>query len=494
VSAFPETVPDLLAWRVARDRDAPWLFARGSWTVGDVDREVARFAVGLAERGVKKGDRVAILLGNRPETIFAWLAASRLGAIAVLLDPAYKHAELVGLLRLVTPSVVVADAERARLEAACAEVEPADRPAFAAPSELPAEGRPPDVLVTPDDPCVLIATSGTTGAPKAVVQTHRTYTLTAEAFPAWLGLTDADRLLAVLPLFHINAQAYTTMGALARGSLALLPRFSASRFWEEAKALGATHFNSVGAMMHILLRTAARPADRGHGVRSCYGALALPEATHRAFEERFGATLSVGYGMSETTFGTVWPLGEPARYGTMGKLRQHPRLGEINGARVVSTDGSDAGAGEAGELWLRNPATMTGYWRDPAQSRAALEGGWLHTGDVVRRDADGYFTFVSRKRDMIRRRGENVTAAEIEGVLAAFAGVREAAVVGVPSELGEQEIVAYVAPDPGVVLDVAALTAWARERLSDFKVPSEIRVRESLPHTATERIAKHLLA
>jgi carnitine-CoA ligase len=215
-----------------------------------------------------------------------------------------------------------------------------------------------------------------------------------------------------------------------------------------------------------------------------YGALALPEPLHRAFEERFRVALCVGYGMSETTFGTVWPLDAPPRYGTMGRLRQHPRLGEVNHARVVAEDGSDA---SEGELWLSNPATMAGYWN------LAEHTGWLKTGDLVRRDEDGYFTFVSRKKDVIRRRGENVTAAEIEGVLAAFAGVREVAVIGVPSDLGEEDIVAYVAPDPGVSLDVAAVTAWARARLADFKVPQVIHVRDALPRTATERIAKHLL-
>jgi crotonobetaine/carnitine-CoA ligase len=348
--------------------------------------------------------------------------------------------------------------------------------------------------VAPDDVAVLIATSGTTGAPKAVMQTHRAYTLTAEAFPAWAGLSERDRLLVALPLFHINAQAYSTMGALGAGaSLALLGRFSASRFWEEARALGATQFNAVGAMIHILLKTAPRESDRGHGVRSCYAALALPEEQHRAFEERFGVTMSVGYGMSETTFGTVWPRDVAPRYGTMGRLRQHPRLGVVNEARVVRDDGADAADGEAGELWLRNPALMKGYWDAPAQTAETIVDGWLHTGDMVRRDADGFFTFVTRKKDVIRRRGENVAAAEIEAALLAHPAVREAAAIGVPSELGEEEIVAYVALQPGAALDPEALRTWAAARLSDFKVPSTIRVCDALPHTATERVAKHEL-
>ena len=493
---FPETIPDLLEWRAALAPDRSWLFFEGdSWTLADVASQVESFAVGLAERGVGRGDRVALLLGNRPETLFAWFGANRLGAIAAPVNHALKAPEVAALLRLVRPRVLVVDEHRDLAEAACLAVDEASRPARVGAGALSASGHgAPPTEVAPDDVAVLIATSGTTGSPKAVMQTHRTFTLTAEAFPAWLGLTGDDRLLAALPLFHINAQAYSTMGALGTGGgLALLGKFSASRFWEDARRLGATQVNLVGAMVHILLVGPARASDREHTLRIAYAALALPEAQHRAFEERFGLAMTVGYGMSETTFGTVWPRDLAPRYGTMGRLRQHPRLGEINRARVVREDGTDAPDGEAGELWLANPATMHGYWDDAEQTAAALAGGWLHTGDVVRRDGDAFFTFVSRKKEMIRRRGENVAAAEIENVLLAHPAVGQAAVIGVPSKLGEDDIVAYVAPRAGTAIDVEALRGWARERLADFKVPSEIRVREALPRTATERVAKHLL-
>lgn len=434
-------------------------FGGRSWRLDEVAREVDRWAVGLAARGVSKGDRVAILLGNTPSTIFAWLGANRLGAIAAILNTGLKPAELEAQFALIDPKIVV------------------DRD-----DEIPREGAPPSVDVRPEDPCVLIATSGTTGAPKAVMQTHRAYTLTAEAFPDWVGLDNDDRLLATLPFFHINAQAYSTMAALACGTLAIAPKFSASRFWANAKELGATQFNSVGAMLHILLRTPPSPADRHHGIKVCYAALALPEALHREFEDRFGLRLTVGYGMSETTFGTVWPRHEPPRYGTMGKLRQHPTRGAINEARLA----------ENGELWLRNPALMAGYFRDPEQTKDAIDAdGWLHTGDVVTMDADDYFTFVSRKKEMLRRRGENISAAEIENVLVAFDGVREAAVIGVPSDLGEDDILAYLILDRP--FDEAALVAHARERLADFKVPTKFRVVDDFPRTPTGRVAKHEL-
>jgi crotonobetaine/carnitine-CoA ligase len=496
VEPFPQTIPELLAWRTAEAPSAPWLFFEGdSWTLADVSREVDRFAVGLAERGVVKGDRVAVLLGNRPETLFVWFAANELGAIASMLDPASKPAELAGHFRLTRPRVVVAGEHHGLAVAACADLDESARPSIVSPDALCRAGAgAPKVAVRADDVAVLITTSGTTGAPKAVMQTHRTYALTAEAFPSWAGVMAHDRLLVALPFFHINAQAYSTMGALGAGaSLAIGPRFSASRFWAEARALGATQFNAVGAMIHILLKGEPRATDRGHGVTRCYAALALPEALHRTFEERFGVRMTVGYGMSETTFGTVWPRDAAPRFGTMGRLRQHPRLGEINRARVVKDDGAEAADGETGELWLQSPATMRGYWEDAAQTAAALERGWLHTGDLVKRDADGFFTFVARKKDVIRRRGENVAAAEIEAVLLAHGAVREAAAVGVPSELGEEEIVAYVSLQPGASVDGEALLAWTAERLSAHKVPSRIVFRDSLPRTATERIAKHLL-
>ncbi len=491
---FPGTIPELVAWRAAQAPGRDWLrFGSDSWTCSEAAGEADRIAVGLAGRGVVRGDRVVLLLGNRPETLFCWFAVNALGAINATLNPALKPPELSELFRLIAPRVIVVDEHRPLVEAALGGLP--DPPVLATPAELAAAGRgAPRVEVSPDDVAVLLATSGTTGAPKAVMQTHRTYALTAEAFPSWLGLDDSDRLLVVLPLFHINAQAYGVMASLGAGAgLSLLPRFSASRFWHEAREHGATEVNAVGAMLHILLNTPPGPADQDHPVRIVYGALALPEEQHRAFEQRFGVQLVVGYGMSETTFGTIWPRGEPPRYGSMGRLRQHPRLGEVNRARVVREDKSDAAPGEQGELWLQSPALMKGYYGAPEETRGALAGGWLHTGDIVRRDADGFFTFVARKKHMLRRRGENISAAEIENVLAAHPDVGEAAVIGVPSDLGEDDVVAYVSPRRGHSIDTEALRDFARERLAGFKVPSTIHVRDALPHTATERVAKHLL-
>jgi crotonobetaine/carnitine-CoA ligase len=490
VTPFPETIPALFEWRAARRPSATWLFYEGdSWTFADVDSEVDRFAVGLAERGVVSGDRVGIVSGNHPHALFTWLAANRLGAIACFLNPALKAPELRALAGLVRPRLVAARDPASLDQATFAPAR------IVATDELARSGRgAPVAKVSPDDTAVLIATSGTTGTPKAVAQSHRTYTLTAEAFPAWMGLDEHDRLLAALPLFHINAQAYSTMGALGAGAtLALLPKFSASRFWNDARRLGATELNAVGAMVNILLATERSASEREHSVRLCYAALALPEARHREVEERFGLRMLVGYGMSETTFGTVWPLGDPPRHGTIGKLRQHPRLGEINAARVVGDDGSEVGPDETGELWLKNPACMSGYFDAPEATASAFEDGWLRTGDLVRRDAEGTFTFVSRKKDIIRRRGENISAAEIELALLSHPEVSQAAAVAAASSLGEDDIVAWVALCEGSKVDPEALKRFLSTRLADFKIPSTIHVRDALPLTPTARVAKHLL-
>jgi crotonobetaine/carnitine-CoA ligase len=493
---FPETIPELLAWRALRDGARVWLRFEGeAFSAADVLAASRRYAAGLSERGVARGDRVAILLGNAPEHLFTWFGANLIGAIAFPIHIASKPAEIAKHLAHTCPRViVVTDLLKAAAAAAVQALE-VHRPVIVSAGELAkANGAPPPVDVSPDDVCVLLGTSGTTGAPKAVMQTHRAYTMTAEAFPWWLGLDASDRMLAMLPLSHINAQAYSIMGSLGCGAeLLLVPKFSASRFVEDARRLGATQFNAVGAIIHILLKSEPRPDDADTPLRLAYTALALPEAQHRAFEQRFGLTMRVGYGLSETTFGTIWPKDAPPRYGTMGTLRQHPCLGAISEARVVRDDGSDADTDETGELLLRSPATMRGYWNEEEQTRAAFAGGWFHTGDLVRRDAEGYYTFVARKKEVLRRRGENVSAAEIEQALLAHPSVKEAAAIGVPAELGEDEIVAFVSPAAGATIDPEALRGFVAERLAAFKVPSRIEVRDALPRTATERIAKYLL-
>ncbi len=402
---------------------------------------------------------------NDPLYLFLWLAAAYTGAIHVAVDPRQTAAELEGLMRQVEPKLLVTDEELPDL--------------FAQPGELDGPGP-----AGPDDAAVLIPTSGTTGRSKLVTQTHRAYAMAGEGFPWWLGLTPEDRLMTSLPLFHINAPAYSVLGSVAaRASLVLLPRFSASGFLDSARRYGATEFNAIGAMTEILVRQPERPDDADNPLRLAYVGPVPPKERHLAFERRFGLEMTSGYAMSETPYGTVWARGTRP-YATIGSPRQHPTLGEVNEARVNAD----------GELELRNPAVMKGYWGMPEETAAVLApDGWLKTGDLVTENADGTYTFVGRRKEVIRRRGENVAPAEIEEALASHPDVVEAAVVGVPSELSEEEIKAFVVMREGTPPDFEALRQWAAERLTKFKVPEHFEALDELPHTATGRVAKHKL-
>jgi crotonobetaine/carnitine-CoA ligase len=309
-----------------------------------------------------------------------------------------------------------------------------------------------------------------------------------------MGASEQDRFLTCLPLFHINAQAYSTMGALGGGaSLVLLPRFSASQFWDQARRSGATMANMIGAMLEILMRQPPRPEETAHHLRLIYTAPLPPEERHLEMERRFGVRLTAGYALSETPYGAVWPLDGPRPYGSMGRPRQHPTLGTINQARVVDDAGRDVPLGQPGELLLRNPAVMKGYFLLPEETARTLDGGWLHTGDLVRQDQDGFLYFIARKKEVIRRRGENLAPVEVEAVLNEHPKVQMSAVVGVPSELTEEEVKAFVVPAAGAQSTPEELWAWCDERLARYKVPRYIEFVAELPMTSTARLAKHKL-
>ncbi len=340
---------------------------------------------------------------------------------------------------------------------------------------------------------MLIPTSGTTGRSKLVMQTHRAYTMAGEGFPFWMELTAADRLMTSLPLFHINAPAYSVMGSLACGAgLVLLPRFSGSGFIDSARRHGATEFNAIGAMLEILMRQPERPDDAETDLRLCYTGPSPAKEWQEAFERRFGLRVVCGYAMSESPYGLIWRHGTRP-FGTLGSVRQHPTLGVVNEARVVDEEGKELGAGETGELLLRNPVVTPGYWGMPDETAAAIVDGWLHTGDLVTVNADDTYTFVSRKKEVLRRRGQNMSPAEIEETIAEHPDVLEVAVVAVPSELTEDEVKAFVVAAPGRPLDFAELREWTSERLSRFKVPRFWQAVDDLPRTPTSRVAKHRL-
>jgi crotonobetaine/carnitine-CoA ligase len=283
------------------------------------------------------------------------------------------------------------------------------------------------------------------------------------------------------------------MGSLACGAgLVLVPQFSASGFLDTARRHGATQFNAIGAMLEIIMRQPERPDDADTPLRLCYTGPSPAREWQEAFEQRFGLRVVCGYAMSESPYGLIWPRGSRP-FGTLGVPRQHPTLGTINEARVVDDIGRDAAADETGELLLRNPVVTPGYWEMPEETAATVVDGWLHTGDLVTVNAAGTYTFVSRKKEVLRRRGENLAPAEVEEAILSHGSVLECAVVGVPSDLSEEEVKAFVVAAPGRTLDFAELHAWTAARLSAFKVPRYWQALDLLPRTPTARVAKHRL-
>jgi crotonobetaine/carnitine-CoA ligase len=470
------TIPNLFAEAVAAVPDKPWLHHDdGTFTYAEADARIRTMAAALAERGVGRGDLVLATAGNRPAYLFAWLATVHLGAIYVSANPRSSGAELAGLIGQVEPELVLSDAE---LEA---DIGPTvDVLDLLGSDASPVTGTGP---AEPGDPAVLIPTSGTTGRSKLVTQTHQAYVMAGEGFPWWMELTAEDRLMTSLPLFHINAPAYSVLGSVAaRAGLVLLPGFSASRFIDSARTYGATEFNAIGAMLEILMRQPERPDDADNPLRLCYTGPSPPEERQLEIERRFGLRIVCGYAMSETPYGMIWPRGTRP-YGTLGEPRQHPTLGHVNDARVVD-----------GELQLRNPAVMKGYWGMPEETeRVLLEDGWLRTGDLVSENPDGTYTFLGRQKEVIRRRGENLAPTEVEDALMEHPDVAEAAVIGVPSDLSEEDVKAFLVLGDDADGDLAAIRGFAADRLARFKVPRYVEVLDELPHTPTGRIAKHEL-
>jgi carnitine-CoA ligase len=500
------TIPQMLLAAAGRDGDGTWIRSdEGSMSFAGALARTAVTARALREAGVGHGDPVLVTIRTTPSYLLCWLALASLGAVTVSANPRSTPAELAGLTHQTGPRAVITDAGLFPLieEAGIAGLpelgvlDAGELTAGWAGGAVPAltgDASSFGAGVSHEDVAVLIPTSGTTGKSKLVMQTHRAYALAGEGFPYWMELTAADRMMTSLPLFHINAPAYSVMGSLACGAgLILLPRFSASTFLDSARKHGATEFNAIGAMLEILMRQPAKADDADTPLRLCYTGPAPARERQQEMERRFGLRIVVGYAMSESPYGLIWPRGSRP-YETLGSLRQHPHLGAINEARVVDDEGTDLPPGQTGELLLRNPVITPGYWGMPDQTAEVITSeGWLHTGDLVTVDSQGTYTFVARKKEVLRRRGENLSPAEVEEALAGHPSVQECAVVGVPSELSEEEVKAFVVVTPGAALDFAELRSHVAGLLAAYKVPRYWQAVDELPRTPTARVAKYRL-
>jgi crotonobetaine/carnitine-CoA ligase len=479
------------------------VFGGSALAYRDVQAQVHRAAAMYAARGVREGDRIGVMSLNHPATVVTLYALARLGAVMVPVNPDFGPEEAGYVLRHAQVSGVLSSPEAFdTVVSACAGLEtapwhlvnvpgPVGVPVFAEELARAPAATPPEVS-RPDSVCTFIYTSGTTGFPKGVMHTQRNMVLAGEGFVERMHLQPDDRVMCILPMFHVNALFYSLSGALAAGAtLVLEPRFSASSFWRTVAATGATEVNTIAAVSNILMRRSRDEFVPGHRLQKIYGG-PFSEEVYRVFQGEFHVpTLIEGYGMSEIPGVLNNPFDGPHKIGSMGRPGLHPdRSVPFADMKVIDDEGGDVPDGQTGELAVRTPIVMKGYFRDPAQTAAAFRDGWFLTGDLGYRDADGYFWFVARKKDIIRRRGENISGAELDRVVMLHPDVLEAAAIPVPAELGEDEILMAVVPRAGAVVRPEAIADWCRERLAAIKVPRYVAIVESLPHTPTHRVAK----
>jgi len=503
--AHDYTVWSLFTSRAGADPDRAFIACEGrSHTRSQFAAAVDRMAWLLCARGVSRGDRVAIMARNSEAHVLLLLALSRLGAIMVPVNPEFGVAEARYVLEHAAVSAVVAShATLATAQDAAAGMAgvpwfavigeaAGDVPglnalaAAAAPCMLPAD-------VSAEDTCLIVYTSGTTGFPKGVMHSQRSFVLCGEASVQRVHLQPNDKVMVLLPLFHINALFYSLAGALAAGAaMEIVPRFSATTFWDTVAESGVTQLNiieAVGSILKARPRSEFRP---DHRLRVVYG---VRQAVADTFRNEFHIPHLVGgYGMTEIPGVTCNPFDSLQKPGSMGPLGRHPDPGlPWAQCRVVDDEGCDVPVNAEGELVVKTPILMQGYFRDPEQTRAAFRDGWFVTGDLVRRDADGYFFFISRKKDIIRRRGENISGAELDRIIGEHPAVYEVAAIAVPAELGEDEILAAIVVKPGHAVSADEIAGWCRERLAPMKVPRYVVFVGELPHTPTHKILKSVL-
>jgi crotonobetaine/carnitine-CoA ligase len=507
-----DTVASVWAFHVAQTPDAPFLVFEQApddirtLTYRQMDARAERAAQVLRANGVDIGDRFLIHLANCIEFYDLWLAAAKAGAVMVPTNPLSTADELAYLfehsgVRFAVTSPDLADVIRTA-QKQLPDAGDATRVLITGGGAPPGEcyeaalaGAPDAPVEGPQDPLAVVGvlyTSGTTSRPKGVLVTNANYLYAGRYTAEYLRLRPEDRQLVVLPLFHGNAQYYSTMSALVTGaSVALAPRFTASRWSEQATKLCATAASLFAAPLRMIL--CARPSeyDRAHQVRVALFAQNVTDEQSAEFERRFGLRLTQLWGMTETIVPTVInPLYGERRHNTIGRPGVGIRI------RIVGDDGGDVAPGEVGELLVGGVpgrTLMLGYLDNPAATAEALVDGWLHSGDNVRADADGYLHFVDRGKDVIKRAGENVASGEVERVINEHPAVFESAAIGVPDAMRDEAIKMFVVLHENATAAEAELIAWAAARLAKFKVPSYVEFIDTLPRTSVGKVQKHLL-
>lgn len=488
--------------------DRPFLrMDEGELGFGEFNSLANRVADGLRSHGVRAGDMVSVMLPNCREFMLTWFALLKLAAVEAPVNVAFRGSVLAHVLALTEARVLIVD--DAHIEAIGEVVDrlPSVQTLIVRGDASATAARLPELDVQPwvallgedrgDPPrrvderalAMLMFTSGTTGPSKACMLSHRYVRRHAEVMIENLRLETTDRLYSPFPLFHADAAVFTVVPALVLGGVAAIGRrFSASRFWKEVRDFEATVFDFMGATLTILWKQAPRSDEADNPVRLAWGA-PMPEFRPR-FEERFGLKLIEVYGLTDAGLVAYEPLNAPHHEGSCGRPASPFEIS------ILDQHGFPLPAGEVGEIAIRpgEPSVvMDGYYRMPDATLSVFRDQWLHTGDLGSMDDEGYLYFVERAKDSIRRRGENISAFEIEEVLEGHPDILEAAAVGVPSELTEEDVKVWVVLRSSARLSPEELIAFCEDRMAYFMVPRYVEFVDALPRTPTEKVEKYVL-
>jgi crotonobetaine/carnitine-CoA ligase len=463
-------------------------------------RNVCRMANGFLSLGVKKGDKIAILLNNCLEFPCAWLATNMIGAVMVPVNARFVATEIAYIVNhsearvLITEDRHLETVEGIRKNLSHLEflinIDNSNKGDAIPYSTL--LGGPADlqgVDIDPEDLAVILYTSGTTGNPKGCMASHDYFVHLAEVQARLFALTDRDRVLTAQPFYYMDPQWNTLMVMSRNATLVLAEKFSTRKFWDDIRHYGITCFYCIGSMTSFLFNMPPSDLDKEHSLRMVQTSGISP-FIHKAWEDRFNVPVYEIYASTETTADIAVMPGADRKVGT--RCIGHPLW--YREAKIVDDEDREVADGEAGEILVkRGRGMMQGYYKDPEATEHAFRGGWFHSGDLAFKDEDGDYHFLGRQKDIIRRGGENISAGAVEQVIMNHPKVMDAAVIPVPDKIRGEEVKAYVVLKQGVEATCEEIAEYCEENLGAFKVPRYYELRGSLPKTPSERVQKKKL-